>query len=215
LTKRLWGGLELAAALRPEARQVIQQLRQLPQIKFMYIISGDNETPTRQLAQNLGIEHYFAETLPQQKAELIEQLQREGKSICYIGDGINDSIALRKAQVSVSLRGASTVATDTAQIVLMDGSLTQLPALFSIAQSFYDNINLMFKVALTPMVVGMASVFFLNFGLIHIVIINKFGLIGALWVAMQPAWKPLSQIEGHLLEGEKAQPLVSGGQGSG
>jgi len=182
----------------------------------MYIISGDNETPTRQLAQNLGIEHYFAETLPQQKAELIEQLQREGKSICYIGDGINDSIALRKAQVSVSLRGASAVAIDTAQIVLMDGTLTQLPALFEIAQSFYENINLMFGVTISPMVVGLASIFLLDFGLVEMVIINKFGVLGALWVALKASWKPLPQTKGHLLpEGEKPKQLASGGQGSG
>lgn len=187
------GGIELAAALRPEARQVVQQLRQLPQIKAIYIISGDNETPTRQLAQELGIDHYFAETLPQHKAELIEQLQGEGKAICYIGDGINDSIALRKAQVSVSLRGASTVAMDTAQIVLMDGNLEQLPDLFTIAQSFHQNINLMFGVTVAPMVVGIASIFLLHFGLFHIVLINKVGLVGAVSVAMLPAWRPLPQ----------------------
>jgi len=197
------GGIELAAALRPEARQVVQQLRQLPQIKAMYIISGDNETPTRQLAQELGIDHYFAETLPQHKAELIEQLQREGKSICYIGDGINDSIALRKAQVSVSLRGASTVAMDTAQIVLMDGNLQQLPDLFTIAQSFHKNINLMFGATVAPMLVGIASVFLFQFGLFHITIINKFGLVGAVGVAMLPAWRPLPQNKTNVLLAEK------------
>jgi len=197
------GGIELAAALRPEARQVVQQLRQLPQIKAMYIISGDHETPTRQLAQELGIDHYFAETLPQHKAELIEQLQREGKSICYIGDGINDSIALRKAQVSVSLRGASTVAVDTAQIVLMDGNLEQLPALFNIAQSFHNNINLMFGVTVAPMIAGIAAVFLLNFGLVSIIIINKFGLIGGITVAMLPTWQPLPKNKLNLITMEK------------
>lgn len=197
------GGIELAAALRPEARQVVQQLRQLPQVKAMYIISGDNETPTRQLAQELGIDHYFAETLPQHKAELIDQLQREGKQICYVGDGINDSIALRKAQVSVSLRGASTVAMDTAQIVLMEGNLQQLPTLFTIAQSFHKNINLMFGVTVAPMLVGIGSIFLFHFGLVHITIINKFGLVGAVGVAMLPTWRPLPQNKPNLPLAEK------------
>jgi heavy metal translocating P-type ATPase len=191
--KMIVGGLELATTLRPEVHQVIAQLRRLPQIQSMYIISGDNEIPTRHLAQELGIDQYFAETLPQHKATLIEQLQREGKSICFIGDGINDSIALRKAQVSVSLRGASTIATDSAQIVLMDGTLEQLPALFTIAKHFHQNINLMFGVTVAPMIFGIASVFLFQFGLVPILIINKFGLIVALWVAMQPTWKPLPQ----------------------
>jgi Cu2+-exporting ATPase len=194
------GGIELAAALRPEAIQVVHQLRQLPQIKTLYIISGDNEAATCQLAQKLGIDHYFAETLPQHKAELIEQLQQEGRSICYIGDGINDSIALRKAQVSVSLRGASTVAIDTAQIVLMDGHLQQLPVLFEIAQDFRRNINWMFAVTIAPMLVGIGSVFLFHFGLIHILIINKIGLVGAVGVAMLPAWQPLPSPASPLLQ---------------
>lgn len=194
------GGIELAAALRPEAIQVVHQLRQLPQIKTLYIISGDNEAATSQLAQKLGIDHYFAETLPQHKAELIEQLQKEGRSICYIGDGINDSIALRKAQVSVSLRGASTVAIDTAQIVLMDGHLQQLPLLFEIAQSFRRNINWMFAVTIAPMLVGIGSIFLFHFGLVHILIINKIGLVGAVGVAMWPAWQPLPSYASPLLQ---------------
>ncbi len=61
--------------------------------------------PTKKLAQELGIDHYLAETLPEQKADLIDQLHREGKSVCYVGSCLNDSIALKKAKVSVSLRG--------------------------------------------------------------------------------------------------------------
>jgi Cu2+-exporting ATPase len=60
----------------------------------MYIISGDQETPTKKLAEELGIEHYFAETLPENKAELIGKRKDSGKSVCYIGSCLNDSIAL-------------------------------------------------------------------------------------------------------------------------
>jgi P-type E1-E2 ATPase len=82
------GALELHTTIRPEAKRIIQGLRQR-QITSMYIISGDHEVPTRRLAETLGIDHYFAETLPENKGALIEQLQREGKVICYVGDGIN------------------------------------------------------------------------------------------------------------------------------
>ncbi len=57
---------------------------------------------------------------PWGKAEIIEELQRAGKIVCYVGDGINDAIALKKAHISISLSGASSAATDTAQIILMD-----------------------------------------------------------------------------------------------
>ena len=105
---RIAGAIELHTTIRPEARATVQGLRRR-HIASMYIISGDHEAPTRRLAGALGIEHYFAETLPEDKAALIEQLQRAGKIICYVGDGINDSIAMKKSHVSVSLSGASTL----------------------------------------------------------------------------------------------------------
>jgi Cu2+-exporting ATPase len=101
---QLIGAIELQSVVRPEAKQVIDSLRQ--RNIAMYIISGDHEKPTQRLAQSLGISHYFAETLPEKKAELVAQLQQEGKRVCFIGDGINDSIALKKANVSISMRGA-------------------------------------------------------------------------------------------------------------
>ena len=190
--RQIIGGIELVQALRPEVKTVIRRLRECPQITSLYIISGDHDAPTRTLAVDLGIDHYFAGVLPQHKAEIIEQLQREGKVICYIGDGINDAIALRKAQVSVSLRGASTVATDTAHIVLLDGTLHQLNTLFDLGQDFHSNMNLMFAVTLIPMFIGIGGIFFLNFGLLSTVIINKLGLLGSLTVAMTPVLKERS-----------------------
>ena len=131
---RVAGAIELHTTIRPEARAIVRGLRRR-HIASMYIISGDHEAPTRRLAETLGIEHYFAETLPENKAALIEGLQQAGKVICYVGDGINDSIAMKKSHVSVSLRGASTLAVDTAEVILLDGSLNQLGRLFDIAGS--------------------------------------------------------------------------------
>ena len=82
------GALELCPTLRPEARATIRALRQRG-IQSIYIISGDHTLPTQKLAAELGIDHYFAETLPEQKATIIKQLQQAGKKVCYIGDGIN------------------------------------------------------------------------------------------------------------------------------
>ncbi len=113
------GAIELHPTIRPEAKEIIRELQE--RNISIYIISGDHKKPTKKLAEALGIEHYFAEVLPQDKASLLSQLQDEGKSVCFVGDGINDSIALKQANVSISLRGASTIATDTAGIILMDG----------------------------------------------------------------------------------------------
>ncbi|VFN07075.1 MAG: Cu2+-exporting ATPase, partial [Candidatus Kentron sp. G] len=120
---------------------------------------------------------YFAETLPENKAGLIEQLQQEGHFICYVGDGINDSIALKKSQVSISLRGASTIATDTAQIVLMDQGLTRLDPLFDLATGFNRNIDRTFTLTLIPAVIGLSGAFLLGFGLAPTVLLNVAGLL--------------------------------------
>jgi Cu2+-exporting ATPase len=155
-------------------------------IRSTYIISGDHETPTRRLAAELGIDHYFAETLPQNKAELIEQLQAEGKNICYIGDGINDSIALTKANVSVSLRGASTVAQDTAQIILMHGGLAELGVLFEMAKEYETNMWKNFWSVVGPSALCISGVYFIHFGLLSTILIKQIGLFTGIASALSP-----------------------------
>ncbi|MEZ4662628.1 MAG: HAD-IC family P-type ATPase [Caldilineaceae bacterium] len=88
--------------------------------------------------------------MPENKAAIVKQLQEEGKFVCFIGDGINDSIALQQADVSISLHGASSAATDTAQIVLMDKSLNQLLRVFDLADAFEKNIKTMLAVTFGP-----------------------------------------------------------------
>jgi len=136
----LGGALELCAAERPEAAAVIAGLRARG-AKHLAIISGDNPQPTRKLAERLGMDRYFAEVLPQDKAKYVELLQKEGRTVCFIGDGVNDSIALKKANVSISLRGASSIATDTAQVVFMEDSLIKLLQLHDVSRELHRNIN--------------------------------------------------------------------------
>lgn len=194
------GTIELAAAIRPGTKELIHELTHECGIESTYIISGDHDAPTRQLADGLGINHYFAEVLPEQKAELIKQLQAEGKSVCFVGDGINDSIALQEADVSVSIRGASTVATDAAQIVLMGKTLNQLPYLFGMGQQFNGHMKKVVATVIAPSVVSIGgSIMFFNFGLIQSFIFPQIGLLAGIAVAMRP-------VLGHCKRGEKKRP---------
>ena len=97
---------------------------------------------------------------------MVKQLQEEGRSICFVGDGINDSIALKTADVAVSLRGASTIATDAAQIVLMDGRLNKLERLFEIGHEFDANLRRGLYATLVPNVIAAGGLLFLNFGIL-------------------------------------------------
>jgi Cu2+-exporting ATPase len=187
LNEQLAGAIELYPTIRPEAKPIIVKLKQRG--LSTYIISGDHEQPTRKLAQELGIENYFAETLPEDKANLITQLQQKGKVVCFVGDGINDSIALKKAQVSISLRGASTIATDTAAIILMDGHLNQLAQLFSIAESFHANLKNNLNLSIIPGFICLGGVFFLHFGIVTTLLLYDASLLVGVWNAMLPSLK--------------------------
>ena len=187
LNEKLIGALEMHATVRPEARQIVRTLRDDYNIASMYIISGDHEAPTKRLAKELGIDNYFAETLPQNKAELIKQLQEEGKKVCYIGDGINDSIALQQSDVSVSMRGASTMATDTAQIILMDGTLNKLPGLFDIGREFDRNMKTSWGIVLLATVANFSGVLFMGVGVVGVMIINRTSLVACISTVMLPS----------------------------
>ncbi|MGB5736155.1 MAG: HAD-IC family P-type ATPase, partial [Thiohalocapsa sp.] len=129
------------------------------------IISGDHEEPTRRLAAQLGIKHYFSETLPAEKAAVISRLRNSGRFVAYIGDGINDAIALKQANVSISLKGASTAATDTAQVILMDGNLEKLENLFEISKDFEAGMRGNYLNSVVPGVITLGGVFLFHFGL--------------------------------------------------
>lgn len=186
VNKKLIGAVELWPTVRSEAKQVIAQLKARKNITSTYIISGDHEIPTQKLANELGIDHHFAGVLPAQKAELIDKLKEEGRFVCYIGDGINDSIALKKSHVSISLSGASTIATDTAQIVLMDKGIGHLDTLFNLGEDFKRNMDDSLSIMLTPAIIGVGGVFLLGFGLPQTLFLNLAGLAFGVNNAMHP-----------------------------
>ncbi|MBF0099845.1 MAG: heavy metal translocating P-type ATPase [Desulfobacterales bacterium] len=189
VNNELAGVIELQSIVRPEVRSIVQKLKESG--KQIYIISGDHEKPTRKLANDLGIEHYFSEVLPEDKANLITQLQQKGHSVCFVGDGINDAIALKKANVSISLRGASTIATDSAQIVFMGQSLKQLIPLFDLASQFNSNLDASYLTTLIPGAICVGGVFFLGFGIFTSIMLYNVGLIAGIGNAMLPRLKSL------------------------
>jgi Cu2+-exporting ATPase len=181
----LGGAIELQAAIRPEVIEIIAGLRKRG-IKHLAIISGDHETPTRKLAESLGMDRYFAQVLPQDKADYVEKLQKEGRKVCFVGDGINDSIALKKANVSISLRGASTIATDTANIVFMEEGLTKLLDVRDIARSLDHNIKRSWTMIIIPNALCIVGAFTLGFGVMTSVLMNNVTAIAALANGMSP-----------------------------
>ncbi len=184
---RLVGAIELGPTLRAEVEAVVGGLRR--RNLDICIISGDQEGPTRKVADALGITRYFANTLPEEKASLVAGLQSEGRSVCFVGDGINDSIPLKKANVSVSLRGASTAATDAAQIVLMGQGLLQLPFVFQLADEFDSNMQAGYGVAVGQGIVIIGGALLSVVGIVMGKLIWSAGLLAGLGIAHLPLRK--------------------------
>jgi Cu2+-exporting ATPase len=182
--RRLSGTIELHPAIRPEVKQLVQQLQ--ARNLSLYILSGDHQQVTAALAEQLGIEHYFAEVLPAGKAEIVERLQADGASVCFVGDGINDAIALKKAHVSVSLRGASTVAADVASMVLMDGNLEKLGRLFEVADGLRTNLRGDLLASFVPGAVAIGGVFLFHLGVLPVFLIGMGGFTVGMVNAMMP-----------------------------
>jgi Cu2+-exporting ATPase len=185
LDRQFAGVIELRASQRPEVISIIKGLRDRG-IKHIAIISGDHEAPTRKLAQSLGMDEYFAGVLPGEKADYVERLQKQGKKVCFVGDGINDSIALKKANVSISLRGASSIATDTAQIVFMEESLHRLCELRDIARALDSNVRTSWYMILAPNALCIFGAFTMGFGIMASVFTNNVAALAALANGMMP-----------------------------
>ena len=121
----LEGAICLNDELRPEARAVLAQLRDLG-IRHIVMLTGDSETGAQVVASQLGIDEVHAQVLPEQKSDFVQRLRRQGHTVCMVGDGINDSPALAAADVSVALADASDIARAVADISVLDASLEKL-----------------------------------------------------------------------------------------
>ncbi len=182
------GALEFAPTLRPQTLRAIQEL-QTRHNKNICILSGDHKLPTKNLACQLGIEKYFFEVLPQEKAEVIKQLQAEGRTVCFVGDGINDSIALKQADVSVSLRGASSIAVDTADIILMNEELMQLSYLFTVIGEYEEKMRANTVTLLSPSVAAAVGVLLFHFNVVDTLLLKQIGLTVSLLNTARPLVK--------------------------
>jgi heavy metal translocating P-type ATPase len=111
--------------IRPESREVIRRLHESG-IKNTVMLTGDNAVVARAVGRRLGLSRQFADMLPADKAEVIQQFQRDGNVVAMVGDGINDSPALSFADVGIAMKHGAEVARESADVVLMEDSLWKL-----------------------------------------------------------------------------------------
>ena len=151
------GMFVLEDTLRPEAKEVIVRLKKLG-VRTV-LVTGDNATTAERIAADLGISEVHAEVLPEQKVEIVKQLQAEGRTVAFVGDGVNDGPALATANVGIAMGVAGTdVAIETAEIALLSDDLTKLPHLLGLSRQAMRAIkqNLIFSLSVLAIAVGLA-----------------------------------------------------------
>jgi Cd2+/Zn2+-exporting ATPase len=146
----------LRDALRPDAKAVIARLNELE--TRTVLITGDNQWTAQRIAAELGITEVHAEVLPAGKAEIVRELQRQGRRVAFVGDGINDGPALAVADVGVAMgRGGTDLAIETADISLLADELARLPHLLGLSRAALKAIrqNLIFSLGVLAIAVGL------------------------------------------------------------
>ena len=121
-----------AERLKPNAREAMERLQQMD--IDIYMISGDKEERVAAIAREAGITHYRSQVLPQDKENLVKELQAQGRKVAMVGDGINDSQALARADVSIAMGRGTDVAMDVAQVTLMGDDLRRIPEAISLSK---------------------------------------------------------------------------------
>ena len=149
--------------LKPNAREAMDEL-QKKGIE-VYMMSGDKDEAARYWAEKAGIRHYHSKVLPQDKENLVRQLQAEGKRVAMVGDGINDTQALALADVSIAIGKGTDVAMDVAQVTLMGDDLSAIPEAIQLSRNtvrmIWENLfwAFIYNIVCIPLAAGLLYAF--------------------------------------------------------
>ena len=149
--------------LKPNAREAMDEL-QKKGIE-VYMMSGDKDEAARYWAEKAGIKHYHSKVLPQDKENLVRQLQAEGKRVAMVGDGINDTQALALADVSIAIGKGTDVAMDVAQVTLMGDDLSAIPEAIQLSRNtvrmIWENLfwAFIYNIVCIPLAAGLLYAF--------------------------------------------------------
>ncbi len=149
------GAIGFSDVVRREARQTVDELAKLGMKTVL--LTGDNLGAAKRVADDVGIDDVHAELLPEQKLEHISELQSRGKTVCMIGDGINDAPALKTADVGIAMGDiGSDVAVEAADIALMSDDVSRLPYLKRLSRATLGTIKLSITLSMVINVVAVA-----------------------------------------------------------
>ena len=145
---QLVGVICISDPLRPEAAAVLNGLRALG-IRNTVMMTGDSERTAAAIAKQVGVDRFFAEVLPEDKANFVQQAKAEGHTVVMIGDGINDSPALSAADIGIAINSGAAIAREIADVTIRADSLEELVILKTIANSLQRRVSANYRFVLT------------------------------------------------------------------
>jgi len=160
------GAIALADIIRPESREALARLKAMGIRSIM--LTGDSRSVARWVAAELGLDEYFAEVLPDQKAAKIAEVQRRGLTVAMVGDGVNDAPALVTADVGIAIGAGTDVAIESADIVLVRSDPRDVPVIVELARATYRKMvqNLWWATGYNAVAIPLAAGVLANAGIL-------------------------------------------------
>ena len=154
---QLKGAIALADIVRPEAKQAIEALKALS-IRCM-MLTGDNKATAKWVSDQVGLDEYFAEVLPQDKAAKVKEVQSRGVLVAMTGDGVNDAPALAQADLGIAIGAGSDVAVETADVILVRSNPLDVVAIVQLSRATYRKMiqNLLWATGYNVVAIPLAA----------------------------------------------------------
>lgn len=164
--EKLSGAIALADVIRPESKEAIKRLKEMG-IQCM-MITGDNKQVAKWVADEVGLDEYFAEVLPDKKAEKVKEVQSRGLVVAMTGDGVNDAPALAQADVGIAIGAGTDVAAATADIILVKSNPMDAVSILGLSRATYKKMlqNLAWATGYNVLAIPLAAGALYSFGIL-------------------------------------------------
>ena len=164
--EKIVAAISIADVIRPESKQAVEELAKMGIEVAM--LTGDSQAVAKAVASQLGIQRVFAEVLPEHKDQKVVELQRLGKRVAMVGDGVNDAPALTRADVGIAIGGGTDVAIESAGVILVNSNPLDVVKIFKLSRASYNKMiqNLWWAAGYNIVAIPLAAGVLANWGIL-------------------------------------------------
>jgi len=164
--EKIIAAISIADVIRPESKQAVQELNAMGIEVAM--LTGDSQAVAKAVADQLGIQRVFAEVLPEHKDQKVMELQKLGKRVAMVGDGVNDAPALTRADVGIAIGGGTDVAIESAGLILVNSNPRDVVKIFKLSRASYNKMiqNLWWAAGYNIIAIPLAAGVLANWGVL-------------------------------------------------